>query len=99
MVNTKEALLAVLPVVTELPPPLRNQPAFVPSDPGISPALLTACELERSYKRRESHPDRPRPTQGGERISVDWLQTLTDRECLWRFRCVVISHDVHYSNT
>ena len=46
MVNTKEALLAVLPVVTELPPPLRNQPAFVPSDPGISPALPTACELE-----------------------------------------------------
>lgn len=30
--------------------------------------------------------EQPRPEQGGERITEDWLYSLSDGECLWRFR-------------
>ena len=28
----------------------------------------------------------PRPSQAGDRIMDEWLLSLTDEECLWRFR-------------
>jgi hypothetical protein len=34
-------------------------------------------------------PTPPRPDQGGERITLNWLHALSEENCLWRFRLVV----------
>lgn len=93
MVNLKALLRAVLPVVTEKPPVLQNQPAFVASnDFSHLPNYIkvaTATEYDRRRKREQR--ERACPQQGGERISEVWLRTLPDRVSRWHFKSVLVS--------
>jgi hypothetical protein len=43
----------------------------------LSAAAATATVL---------NPTRPHPEQGGQRITLFWLQSLSEESCLWHFR-------------
>ena len=85
MVNVKHVLLAILPVLTA-PSPFRT-PLAETQQNGILTKFTTviqsfaisATAIANSYSP-------PLPDQGGQRITDEWLLSLSDRECLWRFR-------------
>ena len=88
MVNIARILLGLLPVLGELPLPLRNQPVFAASINTTHldfTAVSEACERERT-RRRDALREKPRGEQGGECITEDWLHGLGDIDCIWRFR-------------
>ena len=88
MVDFRRILLGLLTVIRDQPPFMRNQPVFAstPASLGAKFApVVEACEREW-MRKHNARRERPRPTQGGERISEDWLRGLSDRECLWQFR-------------
>src|ERR1700736_4870154 len=89
MVNLQRVFAAVLPNLVQQPPLVMNLPAFTDVDHEARlPALTSLCEKERVRKRQASRKT-PRPEQVGERISATWLQSISDRDCLWRFRYVL----------
>lgn len=49
----------------------------------ISGLLLAACEV---VVQQTLHPSYPHPELGGQRITTEWLDTISDEEALWRFR-------------
>jgi hypothetical protein len=57
----------------------------------LSPANLSrvkhvaAARLVEAYDR---HRGKPRPKQGGERITPEWLESLTWEQATYYFRCV-----------
>lgn len=91
MIDPKRLLLAFIPALSQ-PPPLHQQiPPVFSSSPSIAPRLVTvevACEQE-GERRRDEEGTHPRPSQGGERITEEWLRGLPTEHCLWQFRCVV----------
>lgn len=46
--------------------------------------------LTALLKPSNSEDGCPRPEQGGQRITTEWLETLRPRDCQWRFRYVGI---------
>ncbi|KAF7343289.1 DDE Tnp4 domain-containing protein [Mycena venus] len=77
-----KALSAVL--LLPLPPILQ------PTTTAVLWAYLSSVTGE-DYDRiplllRPTEVDRARPEQGGQRITDDWLFSLTSRDCQWRFR-------------
>lgn len=90
-------LFACLPVLTQRPPVLNNQPVFADfashSFDDELPALGARCELQRAQQReaQRHEAERVRPRQGGQRITEDWLRSLEPREVLWQFKCVFLS--------
>jgi hypothetical protein len=83
-------LAAVLPLVTQIPPlPTILQAttqasifSLVYGSPEIDQVMTLMLVSETS-----KHADGPpRPEQGGQRITPEWLNSLTSRDCLWRFR-------------
>lgn len=61
--------------------------------------VVSAADLENSAWKLlcvdAASASRPRPEIGGNRITRYWLNTLSRRECLYRFRYVVILYSVH----
>lgn len=101
MVNLMKIVTALLPVLAQKPPAVEVQPVYVAATNTIDHQLTVAaelCERERKRLRQKDRKSRSdiRPDQAGERISFQWLQTLRQGECVWRFRyvcsiCLVLS--------
>jgi hypothetical protein len=87
MADLKQLLLhAILPIITEQPPLLRQHPAFAVAD-DYDPDYIAFMQASELTRQQRSEPrERAYPEQGGERISETWLQSLSDRDCRWRFR-------------
>ena len=88
MVDFRRILLGLLPVNGDQPPLMQKQPVFSSTPESLRAEfapVVEACERQRMQKRN-ARCERPHPTQGGERISEDWLRGLSDRECLSQFR-------------
>ena len=92
MVNIARTLLvASFPLLCPtLPPPL-VWPDFtaILCNPSIPTATLQAFELFTA-ERRAMEREQPRPEQGGQHISKEWLYSLKSRDCLWCFRCAYL---------
>ena len=89
----RRILLGLLPVIRDQPPFMRNQPVFASTPESLRAEfapVVEACERER-MRKRNARRERPHPTQGGERISEDWLRGLSDRECLSQFRYLFLN--------
>ncbi|CAK5276153.1 unnamed protein product [Mycena citricolor] len=87
----------VLRIVAAASPLIFPPPPVPPTTSNISSLLapvlsdLTGQDddsILSFIKLSESGP--PRPEQGGQRITEEWLSGLTNRDCLWRFRPVYI---------
>ena len=48
--------------------------------------LAYLIQMAEQELRDRDGQKRPCPPIGGERITEDWLNSLTSRECLWQFR-------------
>src|SRR6266481_7621017 len=73
--------------------PLLDSMRTSPANVGIShPSLPNSFVLVGAVAADTKAP--PRPQQGGERITETYLQELTEAECIWRFRyvLVILSH-------
>ena len=93
MVNIRNLLLALLPVASAQPPAIFVLPTAIPavvSDDGtnnitdvLQVLTIQVAEEHRSYERAKL---RASPEIGGQRITKEWLHSLQDRDCVWRFR-------------
>jgi hypothetical protein len=54
-----------------------------PSPTAVYAGVAAHLEAETSQR---AEPERPRPEQGGQRITTAWLHTLRPRDILYRFR-------------
>jgi hypothetical protein len=88
--NLYNILLAAAPLLTEIPlvPPIlqaATQASILADVYGSSAAeqVLTLMAVTTIVGTDDGPP---RPEQGGQRITVDWLNSLGNRDCLWRFR-------------
>lgn len=87
--NLFNVLAAVLPLVTQIPPlPTVLQAATQAS---IFALVYGSPEIDQIMTlmlvSNHDHGDGPpRPEQGGQRITPEWLNSLISRDCLWRFR-------------
>src|SRR6266481_4903761 len=73
--------------------PLLDSMRASPANVGIShPSLPNSFVLVGAVATDTKAP--PRPQQGGERITETYLRELTEAECIWRFRyvLVILSH-------
>jgi hypothetical protein len=87
--NLRRILLAAAPLFAEPPPlPPILQPATLTEIFGYL-SLATGDETNRILLvMQPSEPNKPRPEQGGQRITEDWLCSLKSRDCQRRFRYV-----------
>src|ERR1700676_5011686 len=93
MMNLYSILLAAAPLLTEVPlvPPIlqpSTQASILADVYGSSAVdqVLTLMAITSIVGTDTSHDGPLRPEQGGQRITVDWLNSLGNRDCLWRFR-------------
>src|SRR6266481_5525084 len=73
--------------------PLLDSMRASPANVGIShPSLPNSFVLVGAVAANTKVP--PRPQQGGEQITETYLRELTEAECIWRFRyvLVILSH-------
>lgn len=84
MQSTILRMLAANPLITEPPPipPLLQ----APYQAAVFACLQEAANAERVTALLSEKAGPPRPEQGGQRITEEWLRSLKDRDCLWRFR-------------
>jgi hypothetical protein len=69
-----------------LPPPL-SWPFFQASLATLPPPkTLQAFQIFTAERRAAQREQPPRPDQGGQRITEEWLRSLKTRDCLWCFR-------------
>ncbi|KAJ7807432.1 hypothetical protein B0H14DRAFT_991562 [Mycena olivaceomarginata] len=89
--NLARILVAAAPFLAE--PPLLP-PILQPTVTAESLAYLSLVTGE-SYSHillfvnQAKQRERARPEQGGQRITEDWLRSLKNRDCEWRFRMAV----------
>jgi hypothetical protein len=86
MVNLQQFLLSLLPVIGDRPAPVFLAPTFAAAvfdDGGIDDFLHAIYVTEE--RQRHENESQARPEIGGQRITDDWLRSLTDKDCLWRF--------------
>ncbi|TFY73874.1 hypothetical protein EWM64_g10139 [Hericium alpestre] len=85
----RDFLLLVAPLLLQPPRPtattsilqkLQGVAAAASSHTTSAAELLIASDLE------ELDNQRPRPAQGGQRITEEWLRSLSSADCVWRFR-------------
>jgi len=90
MVNLSLFLRGLLPFITQPPAPIFSTPAFVvlseSSNAEEDANLAYLIQMAEQELRDRDGQKRPCPPIGGERITEDWLNSLTSRECLWQFR-------------
>lgn len=100
----QRVLLAVAPLYVQVPPIFATLPRVFaaaaledadseePDIGWIGALALAAVALED-----EERTQPPRPGMGGQRITEEWLRSLSSRECLWRFRYVgVVTKHKHF---
>jgi hypothetical protein len=92
MVNIRRVLLAILPIISQPPTVITGQilsdiPVYQYICSHIA-ATLEICGTITVAAALLHGEESNRPELGGERITEDWLRSLSDRECLWRFRSV-----------
>jgi hypothetical protein len=87
MNKLQKILIAAVPIIAH-PPPL--PPVLqVATQAGILQYLNDAGNSKRLMQllQASDKPDGPpRPELGGQCITEEWLMSLKDRDCLWRFR-------------
>ena len=80
--NTHQTLLTLLPIINQPPPFVVGQ---VLTDILIQNSIYSnvSTDIETGSIAVATLPnnEQPRPEQGGERITEDWLFSLSDREC------------------
>ncbi|KAL1943754.1 hypothetical protein VTO73DRAFT_4199 [Trametes versicolor] len=94
MDSVKNLLLSLLPTLTATPPHIELLPAVLRSfdDPpecqqeDFYDHIASAVTARSQEIRSSLEVPRPRPAQGGRRISKDYLRELRQSDCLWRFR-------------
>jgi hypothetical protein len=99
MVNVRTLLLALLPVVSDRPTTIFLAPDIIQmavshgssSPPDSSDTIMdmvlpiqVAAADER--RRKERARSRASPAIGGQRITEEWLRSLEESDCIWRFR-------------
>jgi hypothetical protein len=83
--NLRRVLVAAAPMLTQpLPlPPLLETTTLA----SVLTYLSNPSDAVRiTQLMKESDVPVARPAQGGERITVGWLNSLKERDCRWRFR-------------
>jgi len=83
--NDIKAILAATMAAFVLPPPSLT---MYPSIDGLNEGILPTTLGILSQATPESN-GRSRPGQEGKRISQFQLESLSDQECLWHFRCIL----------
>jgi hypothetical protein len=90
MVNIRNLLFTLLPIVIDRPPAIFVLPtaaqATVSDDSANNINVLHGIH-EYGYHTKL----RPSPQIGGQRITEDWLHSLPEHDCKWRFRYVLTS--------
>jgi hypothetical protein len=87
MVSVKCALLGILPLISKPPPIIHdalsdNQSMFMSNfHATLHPLITTTVTAVETIT--------PQLDIAGQRITVDWLSSLLDEDCLWQFRCVI----------
>ncbi|KAL1759138.1 hypothetical protein FB107DRAFT_186023, partial [Schizophyllum commune] len=71
-----------LAVIPDLLPP----PRLVSTCAAVTVGLASAAIDFHAYTQSQRSRRRPRPRQGGHRITKQYLKSLSDEDCLWRFR-------------
>jgi hypothetical protein len=74
----KQTLLTLLPLLTERPPPpisllIPDTPCDNDNIAAISPIIDTP-------------QTKPHPEIGGQRLTEEYVESLSEAECVWRFR-------------
>ncbi|RDX51173.1 hypothetical protein OH76DRAFT_354933 [Lentinus brumalis] len=96
MVSVRRLLVSVLPILTAPARAIQLIPSFLAAEDDylassnssfLHNVAVAAEVLEREGCIRTSLE--VRPEQGGQRITRVWLESLSQRECLWRFRYVL----------
>jgi hypothetical protein len=87
MINIRQFLLSLLPVISDRPPPVFLTPTFAAavSDSSGNFSHVIDCKVAEA---KQNYNPQPRPEIGGQRITEDWLHSLKESDCLWRFRYV-----------
>jgi ferredoxin len=85
MVNLR-ILLAVLPMIGQPLPATGQILSDIPVQQNIYSNAAAAIEACSSCAATVSAGEQPRPEQGGERITEDYLLSLSEGDCLWRFK-------------
>jgi hypothetical protein len=88
--NLRKLLLAAVPVLAR-PAPL--PPVLQPTTcAAIMAHLGNVAAFERlmalAHHSQSKTNERARPDQGGQHITEEWLRSLNNRECEWRFRSI-----------
>ena len=90
-------LITVLPLLIQVPPlptvlQVATQASILALVYGTQAADIDCVTglMEIVHARPMDGP--PRPEQGGQRITPEWLNSLSNRDCLWRFRYIIISY-------
>ena len=94
-------LLTVAPLLFQPPPAIELSQVLCPMTEAAAVDLTSA--ITRATALAIAHPNqskkrRPRPQQGGCRITVLYLQELSDPEAQWAFWCISLDHLTINSN-
>ena len=91
----RRALTALTPMLLH-PPPIVQNPQLLYSMAGVTDvdldsAGITSTAALTAISMNQSKEPSPHPQQGGCRITIQYLQELSDAEALWAFRYVTSS--------
>jgi hypothetical protein len=91
--NLRRLLLAAVPLLTRVMP---VPPILQPMTCGAVMAHITDMAefnqlISLAHQSQSQQTERARPEQGGQRITEEWLRSLKNRDCQWRFRFVFCS--------
>lgn len=90
MVNLKPFVYALLPAVTGQPTALRNLPAYSTASHLPASQYVTFAHVHQKRRDRRRQ-ERARPKQAGDRITEEWLYSISSRTCRYKFRYVITS--------
>ena len=97
----RRILLTVAPLLLQPPPTIQLTQILYPTTEvapinstsiTVGATALAVTHLNQSMERR------PRPQQGGCRITIEYLRGLSDSEAQWAFQCIPLSHITVDSN-
>ena len=63
-----------------------TQPLIQTRDPATTSSNVLLSSIASMVNHSNTPP--PRPEQGGQRITLNWLHSLSEESCLWQFRLV-----------
>jgi hypothetical protein len=89
--NAMTAAAAIAVLTAPHPIAAYTQPITHSRDPTTAYSYILLSSIASVTVASHLNSSPPRPEQGGQHISLYWLQSLSEEDCLWHFRLVYVN--------